>query len=129
MIPHFNEIDLEDKVSLLKAGWNELLIADFAHRSIHTNDVLVLSGNVFIHRQNAANAGLALIFERVLTELVGKMKDMNMDKTELGCLRAIVLFNPDAKGLSNPALVDALREKVYASLEEYAKNQYPSEPG
>lgn len=31
---------------------------------------------------------------RVLTELVSKMKDMQMDKTELGCLRAIVLFNP-----------------------------------
>lgn len=31
---------------------------------------------------------------RVLTELVSKMKDMQMDKSELGCLRAIVLFNP-----------------------------------
>ncbi len=34
------------------------------------------------------------MFARVLTELVSKMKDMQMDKTELGCLRAIVLFNP-----------------------------------
>lgn len=31
---------------------------------------------------------------RVLTELVSKMRDMQMDKTELGCLRAIILFNP-----------------------------------
>ena len=35
-----------------------------------------------------------LFFCRVLTELVSKMRDMQMDKTELGCLRAIVLFNP-----------------------------------
>lgn len=34
---------------------------------------------------------------RVLTELVSKMRDMQMDKTELGCLRAIVLFNPGNK--------------------------------
>lgn len=27
------------------------------------------------------------------------MKDMKMDKTELGCLRAIVLFNPGQSGL------------------------------
>lgn len=33
---------------------------------------------------------------RVLTELVSKMRDMQMDKTELGCLRAIILFNPGA---------------------------------
>lgn len=35
-----------------------------------------------------------LPMNRVLTELVSKMKDMQMDKSELGCLRAIVLFNP-----------------------------------
>lgn len=35
---------------------------------------------------------------RVLTELVSKMRDMQMDKTELGCLRAIILFNPGESG-------------------------------
>ena len=35
-----------------------------------------------------------LIFHRVLTELVAKMREMKMDKTELGSLRAVVLFNP-----------------------------------
>lgn len=35
---------------------------------------------------------------RVLTELVSKMRDMRMDKTELGCLRAIILFNPGERG-------------------------------
>lgn len=37
---------------------------------------------------------------RVLTELVSKMKDMQMDKSELGCLRAIVLFNPGDRVVS-----------------------------
>ncbi|MEQ2181993.1 hypothetical protein GOODEAATRI_017504 [Goodea atripinnis] len=70
-----------------------------------------------------------ILLRAVLTELVSKMKDMQMDKTELGCLRAIVLFNPDAKGLSNPSEVEALREKVYASLESYTKQKYPDQPG
>ena len=34
------------------------------------------------------------LIDRVLTELVAKMREMKMDKSELGCLRAIVLFNP-----------------------------------
>ena len=108
---------------------------------------------------------------RVLVELVTKMQEMTMDKTELGCLRAIVLFNPDVKGLkeisryslcsflifslvllllfycfniciltsSNSVLlflfhlrqlyhvlsttrVEQLRERVYASLEEYTRS-------
>ena len=121
--------------------------------------------------------GYALTFflGRVLVELVTKMQEMTMDKTELGCLRAIVLFNPDVKGLKEisryihtapllctdvllyslslffylfsssnflillalfanffsftniqlyhvfPTRVEQLRERVYASLEEYTR--------
>ncbi|KAK2168031.1 hypothetical protein LSH36_21g07001 [Paralvinella palmiformis] len=128
-IPHFTELPLEDQVILLRAGWNELLIAGFSHRSTAVHDGILLSTGMHIHRSSAHQAGVGTIFDRVLTELVAKMREMNMDKTELGCLRAIVLFNPDAKNLTNPSQVEAQREKVYASLEEYCKTQYPDEPG
>nr|XP_014342755.1 PREDICTED: retinoic acid receptor RXR-gamma-B-like isoform X7 [Latimeria chalumnae] len=128
-IPHFSDLPLEDQVILLRAGWNELLIASFSHRSISVKDGILLATGLHVHRSSAHSAGVGSIFDRVLTELVSKMKDMHMDKTELGCLRAIVLFNPDAKGLSNPAEVESLREKVYASLEAYTKHKYPEQPG
>ncbi|XP_030626590.1 retinoic acid receptor RXR-gamma-B isoform X2 [Chanos chanos] len=128
-IPHFSRLPLDDQVILLRAGWNELLIASFSHRSVTVKDGILLATGLHVHRSSAHSAGVGSIFDRVLTELVSKMKDMQMDKTELGCLRAIVLFNPDAKGLSNPAEVEALREKVYASLESYTKQKYPEQPG
>ena len=40
------------------------------------------------------HTGVGQIFDRVLSELIKKMREMRMDKTELGCLRAIVLYNP-----------------------------------
>uniref|UniRef100_A0A8D0CFZ8 Retinoic acid receptor RXR n=1 Tax=Scleropages formosus TaxID=113540 RepID=A0A8D0CFZ8_SCLFO len=128
-IPHFSELPLDDQVILLRAGWNELLIASFSHRSIAVKDGILLATGLHVHRNSAHSAGVGAIFDRVLTELVSKMRDMQMDKTELGCLRAIVLFNPDSKGLSNPGEVEALREKVYASLEAYCKHKYPDQPG
>lgn len=128
-IPHFTELPLDDQVILLRAGWNELLIAAFSHRSITVKDGILLATGLHVHRSSAHQAGVGTIFDRVLTELVAKMREMKMDKTELGCLRAIVLFNPDAKGLSAVQQVESLREKVYASLEEYCKTQYPDEPG
>ncbi|XP_043914579.1 retinoic acid receptor RXR-alpha [Protopterus annectens] len=128
-IPHFSDLPLDDQVILLRAGWNELLIASFSHRSIAVKDGILLATGLHVHRNSAHSAGVGAIFDRVLTELVSKMRDMKMDKTELGCLRAIVLFNPDSKGLSNPAEVEALREKVYASLESYCKHKYPEQPG
>uniref|UniRef100_A0A3Q3VL34 Retinoid X receptor beta n=1 Tax=Mola mola TaxID=94237 RepID=A0A3Q3VL34_MOLML len=126
-IPHFSELPLDDQVILLRAGWNELLIASFSHRSITLKDGVPLASE--LQRDSAHSAGVGAIFDRVLTELVNKMRDMQMDKTELGCLRAIVLFNPDAKGLSNSSEVELLREKVYASLEAYCKQRYPEQQG
>ncbi|XP_041369294.1 retinoic acid receptor RXR-like isoform X2 [Gigantopelta aegis] len=128
-IPHFTELPLEDQVILLRAGWNELLIVGFSHRSIAVKDGILLATGLHVHRSSAHQAGVGTIFDRVLTELVAKMREMKMDKTELGCLRAIVLFNPDAKGLCAVSEVEQLREKVYASLEEYCKTRYPDEPG
>lgn len=140
-IPHFCELPLDDQVILLRAGWNELLIASFSHRSIGLKEGVLLtselqrdsahSGGVgaIFDRESVQSAEVGAIFDRVLTELVNKMRDMQMDKTELGCLRAIVLFNPDAKGLANTSEVELLREKVYASLEAYCKQKYPEQQG
>ena len=57
------------------------------------------------------------------------MQEMSLDKTELGCLRAIVLFNPDVKGLQDINRVEQLRERVYATLEEYTRTTHENEPG
>lgn len=46
-----------------------------------------------------------------------------------GLLTSGPFFLADSKGLSNPAEVEALREKVYASLEAYCKHKYPEQPG
>ncbi|XP_015926865.1 retinoic acid receptor RXR-alpha-A isoform X2 [Parasteatoda tepidariorum] len=128
-IPHFTQLPLEDQMKLLKAGWNELLIAAFSHRSIGVENGIVLATGLVVHRNSAHSAGVGAIFERVLAELVAKMREMKMDKSELGCLRAIVLFNPEVKGLKSNSQIENLREKIYSSLEDYCKQNYPDQPG
>ncbi|XP_046676845.1 retinoic acid receptor RXR-alpha-A [Homalodisca vitripennis] len=128
-IPHFTSLPMDDQVLLLRTGWNELMIAAFSHRSIGVRDGIVLATGVTIYRNSAQQAGVGMIFDRVLTELVSKMRDMHMDKTELGCLRSIILFNPTVRGLKSQAEVESLREKVYATLEEYTRLTHPQEPG
>lgn len=74
---------------LLRAGWNELLIASFSHRSIDVKDGIVLATGITVYRNTAQQAGVGTIFDRVLSELVSKMREMRMDRTELGCLRSV----------------------------------------
>ena len=128
-IPHFTSLSLDDQVILLKTGWNELLIASLAHRSMCTKDTILLANGLVVRRQSAAQLGVGVIFDRVLSELVSKMKQLNVDKTELGCLRCIILFNPEAKGLKNVEKVEQIRESVYVSLENYTKITYPEQCG
>ncbi|XP_022185369.2 retinoic acid receptor RXR-alpha-B isoform X1 [Nilaparvata lugens] len=128
-IPHFTALPLEDQVLLLRAGWNELLIAAFSHRSVEIKDGIVLATGLVIHRGSATAAGVATIFDRVLTEIVAKMREMKMDKTELGCLRSIILFNPDVRDLKSTQEVELLREKVYTALEDYTRITHPEESG
>ncbi|KAF5306351.1 hypothetical protein FQR65_LT07375 [Abscondita terminalis] len=128
-IPHFTSLPLQDQVSLLRAGWNELLIAGFSHRSIDAKDAIVLATGLTIQRNSAHQVGVGGIFDRVLTELVTKMKEMKMDRAELGCLRCIILYNPDVRGIRSAQDVEVLREKVYGVLEDYCRTTHPDEPG
>lgn len=44
-------------------------------------------------------------------------------------MRAIVLFNPEAKGLKNVDKIEQLRESVYSTLEKYCRTSYSDQSG
>lgn len=48
------------------AGWNELLIASFSHRSIAIKDGILLATGLHVHRNSAHSAGVGAIFDRSL---------------------------------------------------------------
>jgi len=145
-VPYFNEMNKSDQIMLLKSSWNELLIISVAWRSteyieiesppsdptkktIRQPQLMCLGPNFTLHRNSAQQANVAPIFDRILNELSVKMNKLNMDKIELVCLKAITLFNPELRGLVNKSEVEALREKLYACLEDHCKQQHFNDDG
>ena len=57
-----------------------------------------LSGGLLINKEDA-NAK-SINFDRIVQGLVMKMNRRQVDKMELSCLKALVLFNDDNDGLS-----------------------------
>ena len=55
---------------------------------------MCLGTNYTLHRNSATQAGVVQIFDRVLSELSLKMKRLDVDQTELCCLKSIIIFNP-----------------------------------
>lgn len=78
------------------SGWNELILADIAFRSTRTK--LVLWPERPMERREAEKRGCHILFDRILIELTSKMRELVMDRMELGALRSIVLFNPGTAG-------------------------------
>ncbi|XP_030378627.1 protein ultraspiracle isoform X2 [Scaptodrosophila lebanonensis] len=151
LMPHFPQLPLDDQVILLKAAWNELLIANVAWCSTVSLDdtmsglghdsaferrspvlqpqQLFLNQSFSYHRNSAIKAGVSTIFDRILSELSVKMKRLNLDRRELSCLKAIILYNPDIRGITNRADIEQCREKVYACLDEHCRLEHPGDDG
>ena len=104
-IPHFKRLNFHDQKILIKAAFTELLILNYA-----------------FHPKASETEEQKLILSRYLTsDVVDKIQEIQLDETERGSLKAIILLNPDSRGLHYPETVLQIREKLYASLEAYCK--------
>ncbi|XP_063981152.1 hepatocyte nuclear factor 4-gamma isoform X2 [Diachasmimorpha longicaudata] len=130
-IPAFCELTLDDQVALLRAHAGEHLLLGVARRSMHLNDVLLLGNNCIITKScpegRNQDLDISRVGIRVMDELVKPLNDVQIDDTEFACLKAIVFFDPNAKGLSESARIKHLRYQIQINLEDYISDrQYDS---
>eukprot|EP00794_Sanderia_malayensis_P015978 gene15978-17588_t len=127
-LPYFTNLDIADQVVLLQWSWPELLIGGFCHRSCAVKDGILLSTGLHLTRENLKKAGVGAIVDKIFAEVIEKMQEMQLDRAEWGCLRAVMLFSPDAKGLKAVQQVENYRELYSATLEDYMKKNKPVQP-
>lgn len=99
---------------------------------MHLKDVLLLGNNYVITKHSpdsklSPNLDISRIGARIIDELVRGMKDVNIDDAELACIKALVFFDPHARGLNEPQRIKALRHQILNNLEDYVSDrQYDS---
>ncbi|XP_018332648.1 hepatocyte nuclear factor 4-beta isoform X2 [Agrilus planipennis] len=136
-IPAFTELQLDDQVALLRAHAGEHLLLGLARRSMHLKDILLLGNNCIITKhcpvvvlpdsRMSPDLDISRVGSRIIDELVKPMTEVQVDDTEFACLKAIVFFDPNAKGLSEPQRIKALRYQIQVNLEDYISDrQYDS---
>ncbi|XP_009988146.1 PREDICTED: hepatocyte nuclear factor 4-alpha [Tauraco erythrolophus] len=126
-IPAFCELPLDDQVALLRAHAGEHLLLGAAKRSMVFKDVLLLGNDHIIPRNCPELVEVHRVAIRILDELVLPFQELQIDDNEYACLKAIIFFDPDAKGLSDPSKIKRMRYQVQVSLEDYINDrQYDS---
>ncbi|XP_026320566.1 hepatocyte nuclear factor 4-gamma isoform X2 [Hyposmocoma kahamanoa] len=125
-IPAFTELQLDDQVALLRAHAGEHLLLGCARRSLHLKEVLLLGNNCIItkhHVDGRMDIDISMIGMRVMDEIVKPLCEIDIDDTEFACLKAIVFFDPNAKGLSQPQKIKQLRYQIQINLEDYISDR------
>ena len=104
----------------MRAHAGENLILELARRSINLPNILLLGNDMIIPRDirdwgnNWLNDGqeenvVRDVGVRIMNELVSPFKAIKMDDTEFSCLKAIVFFDPNARGLGDVNRIKSLR--------------------
>lgn len=75
---------------------------------------MCLGPSYTLGRNMAVQAGVVQIFDRVMSELSLKIKRLDIDQTELACLKAIIVFNP---GLLTPRAIFSLSHSIARPLD------------
>uniref|UniRef100_A0A1I8H355 Nuclear receptor domain-containing protein n=1 Tax=Macrostomum lignano TaxID=282301 RepID=A0A1I8H355_9PLAT len=63
-----------------------------------------------------------------LGELVQRFRLMSVDPAEFACLKAVCLFRTDARGMKDPAQVEALQDHAQLMLHQHTRLQHPAQP-
>jgi len=132
-IPAFGDLSLDDQVALLRAHAGEHLLLGVARRSMKLHGMLLLGNDMIIPRDprdlgtawinETQDAAVREIGVRVMTELVEPFRSINLDETEFACLKAIVFFDPTARGLHDIQKIKRLRDQVQINLEDYISDR------
>ncbi|XP_038633274.1 nuclear receptor subfamily 2 group F member 1-A-like isoform X2 [Scyliorhinus canicula] len=128
-IPFFHELQISDQVALLRLSWSELFVLNAAQSSLPLHMAPLLAAAGLHSAQMSADRVVSFMDQiRIFQDQVEKLKVLQVDSAEYSCLKAIALYTPDASGLSEPAHIESLQEKVQESLAEYVRCQYPPQP-
>ncbi len=60
---------------------------------------------------------------RIMNEIVSPFREISMDETEYACLKAIVFFDPNARGLKDADKIKRLRYQIQVNLEDYISDR------
>ncbi|XP_075245379.1 retinoic acid receptor RXR-alpha-B-like isoform X2 [Convolutriloba macropyga] len=117
-IPSFVDLADDVKTPLLVSGFSQLFIMSIIFNKKGTIN------SIAPHVSDAAK------IRRLTLELKSQLDVIIADRAEVGCLKAVILFNPESDNLQEDIKVEIerRRDQVFLALEDYVTVRHPSDP-
>ncbi|XP_065056054.1 nuclear receptor subfamily 2 group E member 1-like isoform X2 [Rhopilema esculentum] len=126
-IPTFLELPFRDQAILLEESWSELFVLCMIQCSLPLDiGVLLSAAGLQVDKVPSEKIATSMADLRLLQHIVQRFQGIQIDSTEFACLKAIVLFKPDLRGLRCPQYVESLQDQAQGMLGEYIRTAHPS---
>uniref|UniRef100_A0A914UUC2 Uncharacterized protein n=1 Tax=Plectus sambesii TaxID=2011161 RepID=A0A914UUC2_9BILA len=146
-LPAFTDLPMEHQIALLRqysaqhlvicAGFRskhmndaytaQHLVICAGFRSKHMNDAVFLTNETCLARDSPRVPDVNRVGSRILDDLTCSMRQLKMDESEYVTLKALVFFNPLAKGVEkSKERIEETRQEILAALEHHVTKVSPN---
>ncbi|XP_025900902.1 photoreceptor-specific nuclear receptor [Nothoprocta perdicaria] len=126
-LPVFSNLPFRDQVILLEEAWSELFLLCAIQWSMPLESCPLLA----VPELAPGAPGKLLpapVDVRALQETLTRFKALAVDPTEFACMKAVVLFKPETRGLKDPEQVENLQDQSQVMLGQHNRTHYPGQP-
>lgn len=131
-LPSFASLPFRDQVILLEESWSELFLLNAIQWCMPLDVANCALFSSTEHCANLINPGLMSRTQvvhdvRVLNETLCRFKSILVDPAEFACMKAIVLFRAETRGLKDPNQIENLQDQAQVMLAQHCRNQFPGQ--
>ncbi|XP_035230382.1 photoreceptor-specific nuclear receptor-like [Stegodyphus dumicola] len=121
-LPSYACLCFMDQITLLEETWSELFLLSAIQwgMPLESNPLFDTSSISFLAKSYPDLKKYLHILEKTFT----RFKVLVTDLAEFACLKAIILFKPDAKSLKDPHQVEMLQDHAQLMLAHHIKSQH-----
>ncbi|KAK3601017.1 hypothetical protein CHS0354_008127 [Potamilus streckersoni] len=125
-IPSFVQLPFRDQAILLEESWCELFILSASQYSLLIDVGQLVSACGFSANNQPERAAACDIQLTKLRDIIERFNSFGLDFTDFACLKAVVLFKSDIKGLRDNLQVESLQDQAQLMLSGYSSLHYPN---
>ncbi|XP_022105764.1 photoreceptor-specific nuclear receptor-like isoform X2 [Acanthaster planci] len=127
-IPAFLALPFRDQAILLEEAWSDLFVLSACQWSMPIEIEAMLSSDCLLNSVDVNHGEMALkSTKRQLQDVVRRLRTLQTDTLEFACLKALVLFRPESRGLRELQKVETIQDEAQLVLGDVVRMRQPSQ--
>ncbi|XP_037877157.1 photoreceptor-specific nuclear receptor [Bombyx mori] len=124
-LPSFASLAFRDQVILLEESWSELFLLNAIQWCLPLDAACTaLFGNDQLDQESGGSSAAL----RRLREVLSRYRAVFVDPAEFACMKAIVLFKSETRGLKDPLQIENLQDQAQVMLMTHARTAHGAAP-